>query len=316
MRAGRTRAGPRTGWPSPRRHALVAVGGDGGDDRPDPPPGVGAAGGAVLVGRGPEGLEGQVDHVAPLEVASEAQLDHRAGVEHPGAGGGEVLLLVAPAGDVVLEQPARRPAQVVAGEEGHHGEALHGRREVVAHHLAELVGLALEREVLALDLLVVLQLELEEGHHLDRGAGGTGDGHARPAVGGEHLLDGAVADEVAGGGPPVTRHDHPVGVADGHDRRAVGREEVGRHRVLGGSGARPTRRTSPAKSGPGSSWGLNCGNVTGPTLAALPRGPAPGTARRGAAATGRPSGRRTGRSPRRWSRARRRSHRAARRCRP
>ena len=82
----------------------------------------------------------------------------------------------------------------------------------------ELVGLALEAERRALDLLVVLELELEELDHLDGRAGGAGDGDARVAVGREDLLDGAVADEVARGGPPVAGHHHAVGVADGDAR--------------------------------------------------------------------------------------------------
>src|SRR3546814_2558574 len=40
------------------------------------------------------------------------------------------LLLVAAAGDVVLEQPAEPSAPVVAREQRHDGEPLHGRREV------------------------------------------------------------------------------------------------------------------------------------------------------------------------------------------
>ena len=99
-----------------------------------------------------------------------------------------VLLLVAAAGDVVLEQPALAAAHVVAGEQRHDAEALHGGRQVVAHHLPELVGLALEAEDGALHLLVVLELELEELHHLDGRARGAGDGDAAEAVGREHLL--------------------------------------------------------------------------------------------------------------------------------
>ena len=60
--------------------------------------------------------------------------------------------------------------------------------QVVAHHLAELVGLALEAEDGALHLLVVLELELEQLHHLDGRPGGAGDGDAAEAVGREHLL--------------------------------------------------------------------------------------------------------------------------------
>ena len=59
---------------------------------------------------------------------------------------------------------------VVAGEERHHREALHGRGQVAPHHLAEWLALPSRRARLALDLLVVLELDLEELHHLDRGS--------------------------------------------------------------------------------------------------------------------------------------------------
>ena len=72
--------------------------------------------------------------------------------------------------------------------------------------IRQLVGLALEAQRLALDLLVVLELELEEPDHLDGRAGGAGDGHARPAVGGEHLLDRAVADQL----PAVARRSPAI----------------------------------------------------------------------------------------------------------
>ena len=92
---------------------------------------------------------------------------------------------------------------VEAGEERDDDEALHRRGQVRPHHLAELVGLALEAERLALDLLVVLELHLEQLHHLDRGAGRAGDGDAGVVVGREHLLDAAAGDHVAGGGATV-----------------------------------------------------------------------------------------------------------------
>jgi hypothetical protein len=107
---------------------------------------------------------------------------------------------------------------------------------LVAHHAGQLVGLALQRQGRALDLLVVLQLQLEEADHLDGRSGGPGDGDARVVVGGEHLLDGAVADQVAGGGPAVTGHDHAVGVPDGHHRGAVGDLQVVGVALGGGPG--------------------------------------------------------------------------------
>ena len=134
----------------------------------------------------------------------------------PEPGGDVVLLLVAAAGDVVGEQPAGAPAQVVAGEDRHDDHALHRRRKVAAHHHRQLVGLALQAQRRALDLLVVLELQLEQLDHLHRRAGGAGDGHAAEAVGLHDLLHAAVADEVAAGGPAVAGHHHAVGEAHRH----------------------------------------------------------------------------------------------------
>ena len=81
-------------------------------------------------------------------------------------------LVVAAAGDVVGDDPAGPcgigGVDVVADEQRDRGEPLHRRAEVPAHHLGELVGLAVEGQRHALDLLVVLQLDGEQPHHLDR----------------------------------------------------------------------------------------------------------------------------------------------------
>ena len=65
----------------------------------------------------------------------------------------------------------------------------------------------------ALDLLVVLELQLEQPDHLHGGPGGTGDRDAAVAVGLHDLLHGPMGDEVAGRGPAVAGHHHAVGVA-------------------------------------------------------------------------------------------------------
>jgi len=57
----------------------------------------------------------------------------------------------------------------------------------------------------------VLQLQLEQLDHLGGRAGRAGNGHGAVAVGLDHLLHGAVADQVAGGGPPVAGHDDTFG---------------------------------------------------------------------------------------------------------
>ena len=178
-------------------HPLVALGGDGGDHGEDPADEVGPAGGGVLLGGAVERVDDEVDRLVAAQPLAEPELHDGAGVQDAAAGLDVVLLLVATAGDVVLEQPALAAPHVVAGEQRHDAEPLHGGRQVVAHHLPELVGLALEAEDGALHLLVVLELELEQLHHLDGRAGRAGDGDAAEAVGREHLLHLLVADPVA-----------------------------------------------------------------------------------------------------------------------
>ena len=150
-------------------HSFEAGVGDGGDRRIDAADRVGAAGGGVFLGRLVQALHGQLDGGVAVHVLGPHHLDGGAGVAAARAGGVEVGFLVAAAGDVVGEDAAGLPAQVVAGEDRHHGQALHGHRQVVADHAAELVGLALQAEGDALHLLVVLEVGLEELHHLEAG---------------------------------------------------------------------------------------------------------------------------------------------------
>ena len=157
--------------------------------------------------------------------------------------GGDVLeLFVAATGDVVGEQPTDPPAQVVAGEDRHDDEALHRRAEVAAQQHRELVRLAVEAEELALDLLVVLELELEELDHLHRRTGRAGDGDAAVAVGLGDLLHGPVRDEVARGRPPVARHHDAALEAGGDACGGVGDVEIApsiKIRVLAGERRHP-----------------------------------------------------------------------------
>ena len=146
----------------------------------------------------------------PLAVA---ELDHRPGVQAPRPGGDVLALLVATAGDVVGEQPPEPSAEVVAGEDRDDAQAHHRGLEVAADHHRELVGLALEAERGAFDLLVVLELELEQPHHLHRRPRGAGDRDRAVAVGLDHLLHRPMADQVARGRPAVAGHHHPVGEA-------------------------------------------------------------------------------------------------------
>src|SRR5207249_2753015 len=111
-------------------HSLEAVRGDGGDGGIDAPHGIGTAGGGVLVGRLVQAPDCELDRRAAVEAVAIAELDGGASVAAAGARGVEVVLLVAPAGDVVLENAARPAAEVVAGEDRHHGQALHGHGQV------------------------------------------------------------------------------------------------------------------------------------------------------------------------------------------
>ena len=191
-------------------------------------------------------------------------------------------------------------SQVEPAEQRHDHEALHGHGEVLAHHLAELVGLALEAEGHALDLLVVLELGLEELDHLDRRPGGAGDGDRRVPVGGKDLLHGAMGDDVALGGAAVSCHHHAVGEAQRHHRGAV---RHGRDRAAG---------CCPVDTSNGwdRSRAADQGGETGPRVL-------PGRKERQThPATPRPSARSCGRTPPRSPRGPRRSRRAGRRARP
>ena len=161
---------------------------DEGERRPDPAAEVRAAGGGVVVG----GVVQRLDATRTAAVGVHArapQLLHRPPrEERAGPDAVVVVLLVAATGHVVGEDPADVARQVEAGEERHDRQALHGQAEVAADHRREPVGLALQREQRALDLLVVLELDLEELDQLDRDAGGPGDADGGVLVGAEHLL--------------------------------------------------------------------------------------------------------------------------------
>src|SRR5262249_17354050 len=139
----------------------------------------------------------------------------------------EILgLLVPPAGDVVLEQAPDAGTLVEAGEDRHDHQALHRHRQVHADHLPELVGFAFEREVLALDLLVVLELCLEQPGHLHGRPRGAGNADPGQIVGLEDLLDVAVRDLIPLARLTVSRHHDAVTIAE---RQHGGAVRYGRH---------------------------------------------------------------------------------------
>ena len=151
----------------------------------------------------------QRDGVVERHVFGPARLDPVAGVDAARTLTLVVVFLVAAAGDVVGEHASHLAVLVVAGEQRHDREALHRGGQVAAHEQAELVGLALEAQHLALHLLVVLELGLEQLHHLDRGPGRARDRDAGEVVGREHLVDAAVGDRCSppwpAGRPPSPR---------------------------------------------------------------------------------------------------------------
>ena len=163
-------------------------------------------------------------------VSAVADLDHRSGVQAPRAGGDVVALLVPTAGHVVGEQSPDDAPSVESGEEGDDDHALHRRREVAADHHRELVRLALEAQRGALDLLVVLQLQLEQSDHLHRRSGGSGDRHAAELIGLHDLLHRPVRDQVAGGGPPVARQHDAVRESERDARGPVRDRQVAARR--------------------------------------------------------------------------------------
>lgn len=205
------------------RHLLLgqpveAVLGDQRDDREDLPRHVRTTGRRVVVGRVVQRLDHQGGRLVTRQIAAVELLERTPGEDRAGPGGGESPLLGAAAGDVVAEDPATAQVQVVAREERDDGQALHRHAQVAPDHGGEAVGLALQREHGALDLLVVLQLQLEEPDHLHREPGGAGDADRAVLVGREDLLDVPLGDHIAHGGPPVTGDHHPAG----EDRRDDG----------------------------------------------------------------------------------------------
>lgn len=107
-------------------------------------------------------------------------------------------------------------------EQRHDRQPLHGHAQVAADHGRQTVRLALQGELRPLDLLEVLQLELEQLHHL-HGQTGRADTDGRVLVRREHLLDVPLGDDVPHGGPAVTGEHHAPGEGHGHDGRPVRR---------------------------------------------------------------------------------------------
>ncbi len=196
---------------------------DGHHHRVDAARHVRTTGGRVVVGSVVERLEDHgrgllLGHLLPVEL-----LERAAGEDRAGADPGEAQLLGAAAGHVVGEDPARTAVLIEAGEQRHHGQPLHRHAQIAADHRGEPVGLALQREGGALHLLEVLQLQLEQLHHLHRQPRGARNTHGGVLVGGKDLLDVPLRDDVAHRRPPVPGQHHTAREGRCHDRGAVRR---------------------------------------------------------------------------------------------
>ena len=145
------------------------------------------------------------------------------------------MLLVAPSGRVVAEDPTTILSQIESGEQWNDDQTLHGKSEVAAQKRRESICLAVERQRGALDLLVVLEFHLEQTHQLHCNAGGSGDPDDGVLVRGEDLLDVALRDEAPDRCPAIAGDDRAVRAAQGDDRRAV-RGEIGQFTCRSGLG--------------------------------------------------------------------------------
>ena len=184
-----------------------------------------AAGGRIVVRGVEERVHHDPDRAGAVEAGRPQLLQRATGEQRARADRVEVLLGVAPARRVEAVDPAggRRVGRVdvETGEQRDDGQTLHGHAEVAADHRGQPVGLAVKGQLGALDLLVVLELDLVEPDDLDRQPRHAGDADQRVVIGLEDLLDVALRDQVARGGAPVAGHDHTVGVDRRDDGRAV-----------------------------------------------------------------------------------------------
>src|SRR5918999_5475112 len=142
----------------------------------------------ILVGGIEQRFDGDLHRLVARQVGTVAFLKRRTCVLTTRAGCVIVVFLVAAAGDVVLEYAAEAAPLVEPGEQRHHYQTLHRGGPVAAEPLGQLGWPGLQRQTLALHLLVMLELGLEQAHELDRRTGGARDRHRRHVVGGEYFL--------------------------------------------------------------------------------------------------------------------------------
>ncbi len=125
---------------------------------------------------------------------------------------------------------------------------------------------------MALELLVVLELDLEQPDQLDPDARDAGDADAGELVAAEHLVDVALHDHVPRGRPPVADHDHAALAGRGDDRGPV--RQVGqRARRRPARGAGPGRRSCGVRQQLGGCDSEKVGERRGPRAQVRPGKP-------------------------------------------
>jgi hypothetical protein len=144
-------------------------------------------------------------------------------------------LLVTPADHVVRHDASGSvgigDVDVESDQQRHRSQSLHRRTQIAPNHRRQLVGLAVEGERHALDLLVVLEFDSEQTNQFDCDTRSSGNARSGVLVGDVDLLHVTVGDQIALSGAPITGDQHPARVGEGDDRRPV-RSDAG---LVGGA---------------------------------------------------------------------------------
>ncbi|KDQ05190.1 hypothetical protein EN35_09260 [Rhodococcus qingshengii] len=134
-------------------------------------------------------------------------------------------LLVSPTDDVVGDDATGGGridrVQVVTHEQWHNRQTLHRCSEISSNHRRKSIGLAVEREWDAFDLLVMFELDREEPDQFDCDPGRTGNTRSRVVVRDVHLLHVTAGDEIAHRRSAITREQNTTRIADRDDGGAV-----------------------------------------------------------------------------------------------
>ena len=116
-----------------------------------------------------------------------------------------------------------RPGGVKRGEQRHHdADALHHQPEVVPQQLRQRADFPAHAHLLQLRAPVVLERVLQHPGHFPGRRRGARDGHHGMTVDLQHLVGTVVDDDVPGGRPAITRHEHPLAELERQDGRRLG----------------------------------------------------------------------------------------------